>query len=532
MTTETISETLTFIEPMELAASSDPGRRLITGLVIPFDSYGMTSAGKVKIPRDAAIRLPADLTRVKLLTRHSDDQRAPAVSVGSGLSARFVPAGLEMTFRVAAGPDGDRLLAEAADHTNDGLSVEMVRVQSHADQVTAGDLTAVAVVPIPAFEDARITSVAAADHEPALTAATSTHEHDNTEETPAMTEPTPIPDPVTPDPVTPDPATTPDPQPQPDPVPDPETGETVTAAAAVPMFQGSGSTRRAPGAQLDRLYAAVAAVNSGHMSPELTAALADITYSAGPFAAQPEYVGQLWSGVGYQRKFVPLLNQKPLTSLKVKGWFWVTAPEVADYAGDKAAIPSNAVEVDDREVTATRLAGGHDIDRAYYDFGDTEFIAAYYAKMAESYAKKSDAKALADIIAAAGAASATIGADLLEAVAIGVDEIDDATGATATFAIVNNVDRRGLLNIAGNDVPAYLKEILKIDPMNFVASSVVPAGTVYVGVRNAMDHRELPGSPIRVSAVNVPNGGIDDAVFGYRATMLQDADGLATVTFA
>lgn len=311
-----------------------------------------------------------------------------------------------------------------------------------------------------------------------------------------------------------------------------QTTESVTASATVPAFTAANSSRRNAGESLERLFAAVAAHNSGHMSPELTAALQDIVYNASPFATQPDYVGELWSGVQYVRKFVPLLNQRPLRSLKTKGWFWDTPPEVADYAGDKAAIPSNATVLDDLEVTATRLAGGHDIDRAYYDFGDTEFIQSYYRKLAESYARKSDAKALADIIAAAGAASATVGTDLLDAVAIGVDEIDDATGATATFAIVNNTDRRGLLTIGANDVPAYLSDILHIDPRNFVASSTVPAGSVVVGTKAAMDHLELPGSPIRVSAVNIPNGGNDEAVFGYRATMVQDAGGLALVTFA
>lgn len=512
-----MSEVLTF---QDQPLTAETGRRLITGLAVPFGKYGHTSAGKVKINRDA-IRLPADLSRVKLINRHSNDQRAAFVSVGSAVSAEFTEDGLVMTFKVSEGPDGDRVLAEAADKTNDGLSVEMINVETHGDVVAAGDLTAVATVPIPAFEDSRVLSVAAADHSDPLTAATDPHGHDgpNQEETP-MTEQPPVE--PTEDPTT-DPA---DPPSEPSQDPDPEP---VTASARVPMFQGT--TQRQPGEQLDRLFAAVAAVNSGHMSPELTAALADITYSAGPFAAQPAYVGELWSGVPYKRQIVPLLNQRTLTSLKLKGWKWVTAPVVAAYDGDKAEIPSAAIDIDEVEATATRLAGGHDIDRAYYDFGNTELIESYYRKMAESYAKVSDALALTAILAAAGT-SATVGTDLLDAVAIGVDEIEDATGDSATFVIVNRADRRALLSIGANDVPAYLREILKIDPRNFVASSSVTAGTVVVGSKSAMDHAELPGSPIRVSALNVPNGGVDDAVFGYRATLLQNAAGLREVTFS
>lgn len=513
-----MDETLTFSDqPM----TAETGRRLITGLVVPFDTYGHTSAGKVKIQRQA-IRLPADLSRVKLLNRHSDDQRAPFVSIGTAIAAEFTEAGLVMTFKVASGPDGDRALAEAADKTNDGLSVELVSVAMHGDEVTAGDLKAVAQTPLPAFEESRVMSVAASDHAESLTATTDPHAHDNQEETPMTEQPPVEPTEV---PTTPPPA---DPPSEPA-DPEPSGDGTVTASAQVPMFQGT--TQRNPGEQLDRLFAAVAAVNSGHMSPELTAALADITYSAGPFAAQPAYVGELWSGVSYQRQIVPLLNQRTLTSLKLKGWKWVTPPVVAAYAGDKAEIPSAAIDIDEVEATATRLAGGHDIDRAYYDFGNREVIESYYRKMAESYAKVSDALALTAILAAAGT-SATVGTDLLDAVAIGVDEIEDATGDSATFVLVNRADRRALLSIGANDVPAYLREILKIDPRNFVASSSVAAGTVVVGARSAMDHAELPGSPIRVSALNVPNGGVDEAVFGYRATLLQNAAGLREVTFS
>lgn len=500
--------------------TAETGRRQITGLVVPFGVYGNTSAGRVKV-RPGAIRLPEDLSRVKLLNRHSDDRRAAFASVGHAISAEVTDVGVVMTFSVSDGPDGDRVLAEAMDKTNDGLSVELINVQTHGDEVAAGDMSAVAAVPMPAWSDSRVTSVAAADHSEPLTAATDPHGHDgpNQEEEMPETET-----------VAADQADGTETETDATEAEATETNEQLTAAAQVPAFHAS--PRRAPGQALDRLFAAVAAVNAGHMSPELTAALADITYGAGPFADQPAYVGELWEGVPYVRRFVPLLNQRTLTSMKLKGWKWTTPPEVDDYDGDKAAIPSNEVVLDEAEATATRLAGGHDIDRAYYDFGNREVIESYYRHMANSYAKKSDALALAAIVAAAGAASATVGTDLLDAVAIGVDEIDAATGATATFALVNTADRRALLSIGANDVPAYLREILKIDPANFVASPSVAAGTVIVGAKPFMDHAELPGSPIRVSAVNIPNGGNDEAVFGYRATLLNDADGVAKVSFS
>lgn len=512
--------------------TAETGRRLVTGLVLPFDKYGMTSAGKVKVRRDAKINLPADLSRIKLIDRHTDDARAAAEVVGAGVSAQFTDNGLEITFKVVAGERGDRVLAEAADKTNDGLSVELTRVLTHGDEVLGGDVSAVAQVPIPAWDDARITDVAAQSHDATLTAQTDPHGHDGHQPTGGHMTITPT-EPTTPaEPNVPAEPTTPA---EPSVPAEPNTSDDgLTAAAQVPAIHASGSPtpRRRNGSDTtEALFQAVALHGQGHRSPELTAALADITYSAGPFADQPEYVGELWSGVAYQRRFVPLLTQRTLTSLKLKGWKWVDPPTVAAYAGDKAAIPSNTIDLEAVEATATRLAGGHDIDRAYYDFGDREFIESYYRALVESYAKTSDLLAEAAIIAAA-ATSATTGTDLLEAVAIGVDEVETATGAQANFVLVNRADRRALLSLTTGDVPAYLREILKVDPANFVVGPNVPAGNVVVGTKEAMTHAELPGSPIRVTAVNVPNGGVDEAVFGYRAILLNDAAGLSQVTFS
>ena len=45
----------------------------------------------------------------------------------------------------------------------------------------------------------------------------------------------------------------------------------------------------------------------------------------------------------------------------------------------------------------------------------------------------------------------------------------------------------------------------------------IPAGTVLVYARPAVRFQELGAVPIRVEAVNLPNGGIDTALFGYCA---------------
>src|SRR5699024_11677160 len=59
------------------------------------------------------------------------------------------------------------------------------------------------------------------------------------------------------------------------------------------------------------------------------------------------------------------------------------------------------------------------------------------------------------------------------------------------------------------DVAAFLSDMLGIDPGSFMYDSSITAGTVIAVARPAIKFRELPGSPIRVTAENIPNGGRD-----------------------
>lgn len=528
--------------------------RTITGVVAPYNTDGMTSAGKVRI-LPGAIRLPEPLSRVKLLAYHSNEPGTPPEAVGVAIHAEDTPAGLVMTFKIPATAAGDEALASAAAGVKDGFSVELIRTDIHAATVRGGDLMAVAHVPIPAFDTARVTDVAATHHPEGnthmkmtpeqiarlaalraqatltaeeaaelvtLTAAEAIEkaeaEADAAAEQAAADDATGDADQGT---VTPEAAAL-----------------TVAAAAMAPALV-TATRAEAPGSgrgvqNAAGLFDVVTRFNAGERSPELTAALQDVVYTASPFADHPAWAGELWDGNEYQRKFVPLLTQTPLTSMKVTGWRWVTPPEVDDWAGDKTEVPSNAVEVEDDSTTAARLAGAHDIDRAYWDFGNTEFIESFYRKQVESYAKKSDAKALAAILAAAGGTTTVTGglAPLLKAAGRAANEVETFTdGYAATSIVVNSLDKLDLIDVAALDVPAYLKDILNIDPSNFKASASVPRGTVVAIAKPAMSFRELPGVPIRVDAIDLARGGRDTGVFGYWATWEEFVGGIRMVTF-
>jgi hypothetical protein len=283
------------------------------------------------------------------------------------------------------------------------------------------------------------------------------------------------------------------------------------------------------------LFAAMSRVLSGTSRPELEAALADITSTANIWTSQTAYDGELWSGLEYTRRYVELVTTDTLTSYKGAGWRWVTKPAVADYAGDKAAVPSNVPVTEATEWTAARLAGAHDIDRKYYDFGDTEFIAAYYRAMTESYAMQSDDKVRAFLLAMAAANTAITGATTIWGAAIrAASEVMDNTGGVQPdWFLVSQADMIDLADgtTMDNRPDPELLEVFGVSGDKFRIAPGVAAGTVIGGIKQAAKFRELGSSPIRVETINITNGGIDGGVFGYYALEAVVDAGVQRATF-
>lgn len=285
----------------------------------------------------------------------------------------------------------------------------------------------------------------------------------------------------------------------------------------------------------DDLYRMLSAAHRGNATPEIRAALQDITQTAvGVDVEQPDFVGQLWQGADYVRKVVPLIAGPALRSFKITGWRWTTKPAVAAWAEaageDKVDVPSNQPATEPYEVEADRLAGAHDIDRKFRDFGDTAFFEAYYRAMTDSYRRLSDAAAVDGIEAVATDIAAPAYVGFLGAIAAGVAAIDDATNVQTTFVLANKADLiPWALATTNFDVPAFLS-MIGVDPNRIVTHNSVTAGHILVGTSAAINFRELPGVPIRVEAIDMVKGGVDTGVFGYYAMELHDATGLQDVT--
>ena len=520
-------------ETMHMVASMAPAaeqtKRTVTGLVVPWNTPGRTSAGPVSVA-EGAVKLPADLGRVKLLRDHSDT--ANFSPVGYATAAEVTDEGLKMSFRIAEGDDGDAALADVKNRVRDALSVELVDTKVTNGTLKSGNLTAVALVPIPAFAEARVEMLTAAATDPV-------EDDEDDDELDQDVE-----DDETVDPAddgelvieTDEQLETTDTET--DPVEDDEDDETEKenntmpknklAAARVPSGL---KVNQKPALTFSQAVETIANMRTGTASPELTAALADITRSANPAVSAPQWLGELWEGSEYQREIIPTMTIKPLTKLKAVGWRWTQKPEIEDYAGDKTAIPTNEVSTEPVETTANRMAVGHDIDRAYFDFNETEFLEGFFRARTIDYAMKSDAKAAAFLNTSASTGTTVASEpDLLHAAARARLVVKRQVRVEPSAYLVHPNSLFGLFDITQLDNPAYL-DLLGVKPERFIATDLVPENEVVAYAKESVTWFELPGSPIRVDAERIDLGGRDSAVFAYWATLLNNQSGIVRVPF-
>ncbi|MET0995461.1 MAG: hypothetical protein ABWY20_15875 [Mycobacterium sp.] len=550
----------------------DPVRRIITGTIVPFGEQGRTNLGLRGVAAGAVRFRQATDPRVIGIYGHDRER-----TVSRLIAYEDTPSRLRGRFRVATTPLGDQLLAEAAEGVRAMLSIELDGVRyDPAGNIVDGLCEFVAHVPIGAYDSATVDSVAASLHtesgddvsrrtlararfgrefitvgggqQPAAAAAPAA-----APSAPAAAEPAaqlaataaPAAEPVI---VNQSPAL--------------DLQQLAAAlaqhmtAAAAPAGLPTGGMTAAPAAAgtaqvteptVEHLASLQAGVASGDVT--LRAALADITNSDLPIFQRPAGAipQQLWANTGYTRRFVPLLTARALTSYKFGGWEFTQGPEVDDWSGDKDEVPTNEVATREIEGTAARLAGGWDVDRKYRDFGDSAFWSAFYAAQTESYARKSDLKAAAAIVAAAqdvtgttpvtgytrptGFGTVAAQSDVLRAVAFGTAYLEETPliEQGPDFVLMNTADYMSLLDVAQLDAPEFLS-LFGVAPGSFIRTNRVPAGSIVLGVRRALEWYELPGAaPIRVEALDVARGGIDSAVYGYWGTLHVRPGGIISV---
>lgn len=485
--------------------AADTKARTIAGRLVPFGEVGHTSIGPtVFLPGSIEAPNPADPAGPSFLNLEHENTRR----IGRLVSAALDADGLNVVFRLFDTHAATDALIEAAEGARAGLSVE---ADVYASRITAAGVTEItaaaarhaALCVSPAFTGAQVSTVTA----------NTTDE----KETPTMTDTDTLEATMSPDDIAQaleHPADTLTVNPAP-----------VRASRTAPK-PGGGMPLRA--------------MLSGLADPatrnQVLASLADITYGGvGGDIAQPQWVGELWSGVAYQRRLVPLLNgPKELTGLKIQGWRWKVAPKGGEYAGNKAPIPTNNAATEPQESQARRWAGGHNFDRALVDFDSRGFWDSYFESMAADYAAWSDLVVAEELTAVA--TDAGNHADGVAAIVGAALTVAAGGGIATTFSLAPDVFA-GLLELTSDSVPAWLAGAITLNPLEGEAGGVTFApvlgqepGTVVALDPRAATYHELGGTPIRADAPNIALGGVDVGMYGYAGVDVHRAAAIAVAT--
>lgn len=499
---------LQLITPVPAVACdlNDSGRT-IAGLALPYGPVGRTNAGPVSI-RAGAVRVPTDLRRVKLFREHGR-----TTPVGYALTAVSAADGLSMTFRAAGTPDGDTALLEAAEGVRDALSVELDNVTlDAAGVVTAADLTAVALTSIPAFADARIVA-SASDSEPPVVV-TNVNTGDNND--PNNTEDD-------------------DDDDQDDDTTEPPAAPAVTAGLS--RRRAGGARTRARGLSLDAAMRHVTTmIGDSTDAHVINAALSDIVPAADTSDGawiRPQWVDELWTPVNNARPYANSVSSGVLTGMTVHGWKWGTRPVVGPYAGNKTPIPSGPVTFGPATADAVRHAGGWDVDRVFIDLGDSSLLTAILNAAAMDYAMKQEAS-ISDALQAEGtpvtAAGFIAGLQAIAATLSAVGAVPSFIGVSADvwgdYTGMTTADAPWWLTSSSSSSVNLAEGTAAAADLRIFVDPNLDPNTIVGGDRRAVTFYEPRGNPFRVSAVNIPNGGIDIGLFGYSAVMVNDARGV------
>ena len=151
-----ITKHLTFSAQIE---SSDVGRRLISGGVLPFNSVGNTSAGPV-IFQSGSVEIP-EARKIKLLAQHSQND-----PIGRAQSFQVTQDNIYGTFKISASSKGTDYLTLAAEELVSSLSigVDVLKATENKDGVlvvSSAVMREVSLVESPAYPEAIVTKVSA-----------------------------------------------------------------------------------------------------------------------------------------------------------------------------------------------------------------------------------------------------------------------------------------------------------------------------------------------------------------------------------
>jgi len=545
--------------------------RTITGLLVPYNELGRTNAGRMRV-KAGAIKIPADTSIVTLNVEH--DRFRP---VGRAVKLWETSKGIMATFRIAKTTLGDKVLAGVADGTRRCLSGEFTTGVDAKGNATGGILVGGGVVRRGAFPSAMVLA-AEADLDDELEDGEVDPEADALEDVIDELDVVEAPEDVA-EVIDELEAVIDDLEE----VIDDTDGEVldearVTARRARRALRaqrmpgthrpGGGAARtrdRSP--SKEQVFAAIATARNpltrgDARARAVLAALSDVTTPGlldGGNVARPLWVDQMYQGIEYEREYLPLGTVGTEISLGGKEGYTLhrgtSAAPVASlggtWAGNKTAIPSGTGFTKSHESFLQRFAFGADIGREFFDLdGGAGAIAAFMALVFEDHLMWSDTRALetwrmvGGLPTAAKVYPGVDGHDYAGAVGQVIQGIlavkkkkADGRRDLPTFIIANELAYEELMYTPKDLLPEFVNFTASTDwsgsgdGLRLVVgeTGIESTPSVIVGAGAAVDFDELSGGPLRIDALDIAKGGVDQAVHGYLQTFIKRTESVVHI---
>jgi hypothetical protein len=550
--------------------------REIEGLLLPFGELSrpnlsgtepvMFSASAVALPRDPSI--------VTLNDEH--DRFNP---LGRGVAFTLTDAGVVGRFAVANTDEGDAFLASYSDGTGKRkLSAELGSLVRNGANAVRSRLTGAAVCADGAFESAALFSLAPGTTAEFTTDVPASDEYsspdrDNSsrtvseftdsegkrwrriEEYSSKSYVEEIADAETPAEET----------------PTSSEEETMTAAAATSaqtpaapaLFSGAPTPAPEPAdVDMNAFFSAFHAMKNARSADTETAlmALADIT-TGGSLAngvTPKAWVGRLWQGKRYQRKFIDLATHV-YGAIDINGREGYRLNDTDGLVkkrttGEKTELPTGSATSNKRSSTRDSYGYAADIAQEWnYLTGGADVLQQFWQGVADSYAKVTDIDARDTLIRVAmnrdGAAlSARVAPASLPAgtpansayypgvvqLIQAIEAISDADDDPA-WAIVNPVLWSQLIYTPRELLPEFVslsvtagsgeanvdgKVVVKKAPQSAFPGTNAANPQVAAGSKAAVEFKELGETPIQIDAVEVAKFGLDRSIVGFVETFI------------
>ena len=534
---------LTFSQEIQAA---DTERRIVSGLVAPYNEIGHTSAGPVMFERGSITY--AEATKIKLLMQHQQDK-----PVGRAISFSDSTEGVYGSFKLSSSTRGQDALVLAQENLVSGLSVgvDVTASKPMGDYllVTAAVLKEVSLVESAAFSSASVTDIAAA--RAALEAATSTKEKTTTinttiVETETETE-TESEEAVT---------TAPENTPEETPVDTPVEAEKVEAARKIIRPSVLDSQRvRTPITSMGAYTEHKIKAALGNEDSKLYVTAADDSFATNPAFNPTQYLSEFPTNTRFGTPAIDACSKGTLPGTGMT----INVPSLVTSAGGGTGVaPTVTVEAEAGAVsntgmetayltgTVNKYAGMNTISVELLERSDPNFYSELTNQLQNAYLKTLDTTVLAALISA-GQYSSGCDADsagIIEFASDSARKVYEATGYFANNYIANgsqwqllmgSVDSTGRpiysasqpMNAGGATSPGSIRgNVLGLDlyvDKNFTATTTIDDSAVIL----APEAFTVYQSPTAYMSVNVvSNLQVQVAIYGYMATIAKMPKGI------